>query len=119
VNLSAAIRLGAMLKPQGFNSHDTHASCALRAAADAVGIDDILTHSGPILNYVELTDRWPYLFTRVECPPEMGGGFLELVKAIYLLNDAHHWTRERIADFVETVERAELAARVDQGGVPC
>lgn len=103
MKLSEAIRLGAMLKKQVVGSDGTHGSCALRAATDALGLHDSV-RSG-LLDYSGLIERFSELLQHVHCP---GCAALEdqLIVTIFHLNDSHRWTREKIADFVETVERS-------------
>lgn len=102
MRLSDAIRLGAMLRPQAFRGlFADHGSCALGAALDAIGAGIDLGgrypldrfEGAPAIREVEIPCR---------CPWYMGG--LPLDTAIVHLNDSHHWTRERIADWVATLE---------------
>lgn len=107
MKLSDAIRLGSMLKPQGYGSRSLwseDASCVLGAAADAVGM------SLNAMRYSRLMDRWPVLNgpSRV-CPVSDCVSWHAvpadcLIKILWHLNDTHKWTRERIADFVASVE---------------
>jgi hypothetical protein len=103
MRLSEAIRLGAMLKPQGFGatvmrSRHVETSCTLRAACDALGVD---VSEYP---YGEMAARYPFL-RGLPCPACGGtdGGHTG-VYVVFHLNDVHKWTRERIADWVATVE---------------
>jgi len=109
MKLSVAIRLGAMLKPQGFGSpysggdeRKTQA-CALEGAALALGIK---------------YDDLPFIDLQVTCP-ECGGPHQQYLNVFIAghLNDAHHWTRERIADFVQSIEdqNPEIAAQPEVG----
>lgn len=98
MQLSEAIRLGAMLHPQGFYwSHlkDTNgtviATCALGAAYDA--------------GYAHPFE----VATPARCPRCHGSASLSWIVAH--LNDTHRWTREAIADWVETVEASTSPAR--------
>jgi hypothetical protein len=100
MKLSEAIRLGAMLKPQGFLSHSCNANaartCALGAAAQALGEPDGW----------ELYKRYSSLSTHIRACPECDSqpgpdGGLDIV---YHLNDCHKWPRERTADWVATIE---------------
>jgi hypothetical protein len=102
MKLSDAIRLGAMLKPQGFNGMLRHGrSCAFGAAMDALGL---LEKWGP-LGYLpnDVVARWPVLNVRTVNP--VTHAVVDVCEAVVDLNDIHLWTRERIADFVEQVER--------------
>ncbi len=92
MKLSEAIRLGSMLKPQGFGLFFDmdELSCALTAARDAAGDR----------GWVE---KYPFLYKSMACLyPECGecGSSLAVIIAIHL-NDRHRWTREQIADYVE------------------
>ena len=86
--LSEAIRLGAMLKPQGFGNGSGYAgaptTCALAAACDATGISEFdamaSKYPGHVLN---------------GCVYRNDG----------MLGDGRKWTREEIADWVEQWER--------------
>lgn len=107
MELSEAIRLGAMLKPQGSGGiNDGRTACALRAAADAVGICDV---SGidfrPTLDYAAIADRWPWVKgLDLKCPECGSHHYQNALDTIWILNDTHKWTRERIADWIETIE---------------
>jgi hypothetical protein len=124
LKLSGAIRLGAMLKPQGFGDRSADAdgitSCALGAAYDAAGIMDAHRVWDDLAVLFPILERF---VGDVKCPvcDDLG----EHDSAIPHLNDDHKWTREQIADWVETIEaqyeqhaKDELAARVEAGGVP-
>ncbi len=116
MRLSEAIRLGSMLKPQGYGQlYAMGKTCAFGAALDAVG---------------HLSDRaffgseWSDLF------PEMGNAGRWLCPACHSrdvvlhgiscavvhLNDVHHWTREGIADWLDQIlpESEESGAKVSQ-----
>lgn len=103
MTLSEAIRLGALLKPQrvlDFESDD--ASCALRAAADAVGL------TGYPIPYTELWRKFDVLHKWAACPVDGCWSVVyvdaPIAHVIMHLNDQHEWTRERIADWVEGFE---------------
>lgn len=122
ITLSAAIRLGAMLRPQAYNSNAKDGSCALRAAAEAMGIEDC---AGPIdgcLSYNVLELAFPILHHSCEVP-EFGfsaaHGFFHprLMSFIWFANDSLHWDRERTADFVERFE-AQVSAEESTNGLP-
>jgi hypothetical protein len=122
MTLSEAIRLGAMWKPQKFGGpnhqlkDETH-TCALAAAAEAVG-----QH---MLSVYEPHWLWPWSTVipknrYVRPCPACGYAWLEgstcaiaVIHVIAHLNDRHHWTREAIADWVETVEPREVQVSVD------
>lgn len=92
MRLSEAIRLGATLKPQAFNDQTLGRSCALQAAADALNMS----------TWTDIALRYAFITKTVDCPHCTDRDWL--IRAIWHLNDTHHWTRERIADFVELHE---------------
>jgi hypothetical protein len=102
MRLSEAIRLGSMLRPQGFgHMWSGGKSCAVGAAYEALGYGDGKDVFLP-------RDLYDLLISRIflmpcGCTPYQLR--FSLVTAITHLNDAHRWTRERIADWVETLER--------------
>lgn len=104
MRLSEAIRLGAMLKPQAYGPPSglvllkfEPRICALAAASLAVGNESLNVFLDGI--------RWPVLCRPVQCPVCGGVGVLWPLSLIVVeLNDQHRWTRERIADWVETLE---------------
>jgi hypothetical protein len=103
VRLSEAIRLGSMLKPQGFGGTDTpDASCAVRAACDAIGGDAEMPYTTVAARF-GVAAKLP-----AACPEcdrkDFFEGFGTGLWVVYHLNDRHRWTRERIADWVETIE---------------
>ena len=105
MKLSDAIRLGAMLKPQGFEgtgSRRCPATCAYGAALDAISSDRFPRTEWPWLG--RLTNE------KVQCPAcnEKHGLYI-----IPHLNNDHRWTREQIAEFVRTIEPQELERRAD------
>src|SRR4051812_46732860 len=104
MRLSDAIRLGAMLKPQAIGdllSEDCTSSCAIGAALDAIGALDQRT--------VIAISEWPLLQSPVVACPACHSAHLDdtdLYDNITTLNDVHEWTRERIADWIEGIERS-------------
>lgn len=112
MRLSEAIRLGALLKPQGygivpFNSGDPSslATCALGAARQAINDRHSL-----------LTNLWPVCLLVFPCPaPGCSRPYADNVAdTIVHLNNAHRWTREAIADWITTVELQETLAQVKE-----
>lgn len=101
MKLSEAIRLGAMLKPQAFGlCYSDGRTCAMGAAWDAIGKLHV-TASDPSIDFGD--SYWAV--AGVSCPVcgrASGSGM-----AVAHLNDDHRWTREQIADWVETIERAQ------------
>ena len=115
MKLSEAIRLGSLLQPQGRGGYETNKSCALQAAAQAVGIP------GFSVPWDELRQEFPILSVVVPPPDQAGcqpwSSTLGLIDIIWRLNDGtpenKPWSRERIADWVETVEK-----QFEAGGPP-
>lgn len=101
MRFSEAIRLGAMMKPQAFDvASDGVGTCANGAACDAIGID--------VYDARGYRAAFPFASEpMVACPvcrkaklnysPTLGGNVAHL-------NDDHRWTREQIADWIETIE---------------
>lgn len=112
MKLSEAIRLGAMLKPQGFGMlFDGEGTCANGAALDACGLlAEIGTHI--------LKNRFPIVEVQAErcfvCEKYMAklAFSTTLGGLVAHLNDDHKWTRERIADWVESQEALAEASSV-------
>lgn len=119
MKLSEAIRLGAMLKPQGAGSGSAKphadATCALGAAIESAGLS--YDH-----DFTSVRERWPFVSAvRLACPLRdertiYQHGMVchtffaqsrQLLDLIWHLNDAHGWSRERIADWVESIERQQ------------
>ena len=96
MKLSEAIRLGAMLKPQGTGSTFGDKTCALGAALEAVGCTD--KNSG----WFPVYDIFPIARVSVQRP--IDGERMLLGTACWSTNDKYGWTREQIADWVETIE---------------
>lgn len=106
MKLSEAIRLGAMWTKQGVQTESMLSSiapCALGAALLAIGKQKATPESPH--GYKTVTDTWPWLKTKMRDP--VGGMEATAMEIIWLLNDGFHWTRERIADWVATVEPQE------------
>ena len=114
MKLSEQIRLGAMLKPQAFGMlrrpvdwppvlgdvlglRATEGTCAYGAAMDA-------GYVGAAIDYVAAACpvRGHDYCTHVVRPYVMS--------VVMHLNDHHRWTREAIADWVETIEAQHEAA---------
>lgn len=107
MRLSEAIRLGAMLGPQNFGTYsDGDATCAIGAARSAGG-DDMMLSFFQIEHHLD--SRCP------ECGDIAASSWCDgkrvRVNVIPHLNDHHRWTRERIADWVETLEAAQPQAQ--------
>ncbi len=108
MKLSEAIRAGAKLRPQSFVAFfgyvDDYAlgSCALGAAVEAVKGKPV-----PCEVHYQLPDfigeTFDGVYRQVACPAE-GCRKHQPTELLYMameLNDSHHWTRERIAEWVE------------------
>lgn len=110
MRLSEAIRLGALLRPQGFYwfFHD-FASCAQGAALEAVGVA-YESHGG---GHDLMRAHWLWADQqRASCPV---CGHTSIVRGVIAhLNNDHRWTREAIADFVATVEPAPAGDAIGQ-----
>ena|ERR1043165_3864344 len=103
MRLSEAIRLGALLRAQGRGAYldDHHHTCTLGAALEAIGRLERAEHV--IVPWGEL---WPWLclVPACRCPADCGTVIIGLIHLIAHVNDDHCWTRERIADWVTTIE---------------
>jgi hypothetical protein len=113
MRLSEAIRLGSMMNPQGFGWFSRgQQTCAIGAAHKAIG------------GFKNVPEEWAAVLSvaSAECPAcshvritdanSRAGGAI-----IVHLNDYHRWSRERIADWVESVERAQTP-QVETVSVP-
>lgn len=100
MKVSEAMRLGSILSAQSFQGFtDGMKRCALGAVADATGIASS-----------DFGKEWPWLEVREYSCPECGDSDRSpsLIIGVHL-NDEHRWTRERIADWVATIEPAETS----------
>lgn len=116
LKLSEAIRLGAMLKPQGYGMSwltTGSVSCAVFGALQAVGACG--ADSG-VLDRLRATWRdtlyFPILDMAATHP--VTGKTLRVRRIVFNLNDIRHWTREEIADWVESIEQAQPQATTEQ-----
>lgn len=107
MKLSEAMRLGSMNKPQAFGALIRDgATCALGAAYEATGVlvcDDDDDKKGVV--------RFPILDAVSGCPACQFVHNEYIGFVITHLNDEHRWTRERIADWIETREQRIDATR--------
>ncbi len=113
IKLSEAIRLGSMscTKNECFRHASDGSRCALGAAEFAIGITDFE-------HWDETVKYWPILRSMFLSP--VSGVLEPLAGIISSLNNGHNrrngadftsWTREAIADLVETIEaQQELQA---------
>jgi hypothetical protein len=134
MKLSEAIRLGSMIGPQAYGARrktvkrgflglfgpKVEAFCAMGAAYAAVGASTVTRPARPgelagaerggISRYqggelvTFITCPWYTFLERITPCPACSRDEMELDRLIAHLNDKHKWTRERIADFVETLE---------------
>lgn len=99
-----------MLRPQAFGTDsDGIGSCAFGAAREAIGIsfikdDDDCEND----DRQKIWDIWPIMAMTLKCP-ECGVSMFAATVVSHHLNDNHRWTRERIADWVETIENQQAA----------
>jgi len=116
MKLSDAIRLGAMLRPQTFGrAFRRGGSCALGAALEASGMDYNARRQRVDLFVAE---RWPWadIEADVSCP-SCHARFMCAGQLVVHLNDAHSWKRERIADWVASVEPISQPLATGRGGL--
>jgi hypothetical protein len=105
MKLSEAIRLGAMLRPQGTDVFFAFGkSCALGAASEAIGLQQPRFQP-----YADIVAAFPILAEGSHECPDCGEVKGELGYLVTHLNDIHRWTRECIADRVAAIEDAEAA----------
>jgi hypothetical protein len=128
MRLSEAIRLGAMLKPQAFGMEEGTVpgprtpgdvlglraqigTCAMGAAVDAgwryqtERIERLV--NGSVMFWSTATPMTPITLWSASCPCQNRRQCEQPKSVIHVvthLNDHHEWTRERIADWVETIE---------------
>ena len=113
MKLSEAIRLGAMLKPQGFGMlFDGARTCAMGAAHEAIfgemsefDIDDSCSEVYALFDTL--------LSQRMACPT-CGYAYRRTYRVIHHLNDKHKWNREQIADWVATIEAQQESPAIEQ-----
>lgn len=150
MNISEAMRLGAMSKPQAEKalrraeaSYDVRSgqvvkwegTCAMGAAFDAVGILEQvcnllpyqLYHRTMPTNFSLMPEGWgKFLMARpFYMPSQLDGSGLNVIQldgsaaprlnVILHLNDLYGWTREQIADWVESEEIKAAAAEAEAG----
>jgi hypothetical protein len=110
IRLSEAIREGAKIRPQSFVSFFevmdgcTLGSCALGAAVEAVRGAPVPDHAVHYQLPDFIQDNFARVNEVVNCPIEgCPHQPVELMYMIMELNDAHYWTREQIADWLESL----------------
>lgn len=104
IKLSDAIKLGSMLRPQGFGRTFTLSgkSCAVGAALESVGV-----LYNPEVRTAAVYSYWPWIdIQSAMCPCD--SNVHDSVEGIIVrLNDVHLWSREEIASWVATVEPSD------------
>lgn len=102
MQLSEAIRLGSMLKPQATGRVSKNGgTCALGAALEAVG-----ERTGE--GWFRVYDLWPIARRHVPYPGTSThhGKTMLVGSCCWILNDADGWTREQIAEWVASLEQS-------------
>lgn len=126
MRLSEAMRLGSMMKPQGYyNLCRAGATCALGAVGDAIGIldaDNCNWKPG-----AKAPSEWRWMTRLTACPACGATDYpvptsfstkrRDVQAAITHLNNEHRWTREQIADWIETIEPKEQSTVVENSTV--
>jgi hypothetical protein len=105
--LSEAIRLGAMLRPQGFGRYIDRSEKVFRSCAFAAAVEAVVNKARFTESVIEttITNNWSWVYGKcLACPVRGCDADSRPSCMITHLNDTHRWTRERIADWVETVE---------------
>lgn len=121
MKFSEAIRLGSMLRPlqaiYTLFDPDDGSSCALGAAAEAIGILDTSRYNC-YLDGSRAPREWrPLLRARAECPA-CGVEIGDVQDCVKHLNNLHIWKRERIADWIEALEQRSELPQSDGAVVP-
>lgn len=114
MRLSEAMRLGAMMGRQLFNHLvDGMDSCAIGAVVLTIGVELSRLKTHQIWDADALRRRWPFLDAIVQqpcaCareprPRAFGRNECDLWPTIVHLNNEHRWSRECIADWIESLE---------------
>jgi hypothetical protein len=111
-SFSEAIREGAKLKPQvRVAYYSREGTCAIGAGLHAMFTEDATADH--LYHFeVEAVSEFPYLSESVKCPVHRWWNLASIcrsarrsrIRMISHLNDYHEWTRERIADWLESEE---------------
>lgn len=116
MKLSAAIRIGSMTTKQivgAFNNAD-NGRCALGAALDAVNAEfktqDQICRGDS--NFNTVFALFPVSLLSAKHP--IHESVYPVYHIVYGLNDHSGWSRERIADWVETIEAQEEAKNAEK-----
>ena len=106
MTLSDAMRLGAAMVPQAFgdtfvrNGQTIVAACAWSSVSIGLGF--------PSIDVIGIYRRFPELHKTLPCPEcdKSGyfGGMPTLEELITHMNDDHRWTREQIADWIDSLK---------------
>ena len=109
MRLSDAIRRGAKMRPQNigsfFSEKGSGSTCALGAAAEGCGVLGACLNSSSLY---PLNNRWPMMYdSHHESPCGCIPTGWMLHNQIAHLNDIHKWSREAIAEWVETIENKQ------------
>lgn len=101
MRLSEEMILGSTIRPHsGRHSHDSSRGCALQLANTAVGVGHAVTSAS--------FDRHPWLQnTKGMCPECNQTDTLFGIVALHL-NDEHKWSLTSIAEYVASIEPAEV-----------
>lgn len=105
MKLSEAIRLGAMSTPQTYGrmwSAVTGGTCALGAAYYAVDSAFLTKEKFRASDHFPILEKNPVVKIPVET---LFNTYQKLTDVIVFLNDRFYWSRERIADWVEIIEK--------------
>lgn len=99
MKLSAAIRIGSMTTKQirGMSKDNSNGRCAIGAALEAVNFQYRRDDWAQALSV-----QFPEASWRVSHP--IDGHYTSVLDAIWTLNDLNCWSRNQIADWVETLE---------------
>jgi hypothetical protein len=123
MKLSEAIREGAKLRPQAFGrtfletASGVLTSCAIAAALEATGYDPLRPLDLNARDLFRETFQSYWTMPAMPCPhqhkgrrprpcPDSG----QVYGMLLHLNDTHEWSREAIADWVETIEKPSSEA---------
>lgn len=111
MKLSAAIRIGSMKTRQIKHqlNDGKNGRCALGAAYDAVGLFD-----NKKVSFSSVCNMFPIITKNVPLPTSISNRLYLLGSTIIYLNDSLNWSREEIANWVETLENALEAKEVKQ-----
>ena len=112
MKLSDAMRLGSKLNPQGITYLKMmDKTCALGAALDGIEAE-FNNDSG----YLIAEKQWPELLNDLCCPVcnVLDPNRSKLRDVIYHLNDKHMWTREQIADWIDSLTVKEIVVEKEE-----